>query len=71
MKCLLISFFKSDNLGDLVISDILYNYVKKAFCTFRMSYSENPFEISDINNMQNVRGINKRQLVNCKMKLDS
>lgn len=63
MKCLLISFFKSDNLGDLVISDILYNYVKKAFCTFRMSYSENPFEISDINNMQNVRGINKRQLI--------
>ncbi|KNZ42529.1 polysaccharide pyruvyl transferase family protein [Acetobacterium bakii] len=62
MKCLLISFFNSDNLGDLVISDILYNYVKIKFCTVKMSYGSNPFGFSDINGMDNVRGIKKKQI---------
>ncbi|GKU31644.1 polysaccharide pyruvyl transferase family protein [Clostridium folliculivorans] len=61
MKCVLISFFSSDNLGDLVISDTLYNFVKCKVNVKKLSYEGNPVEYSDINKMIYFRKVTKKQ----------
>lgn len=51
MKCLLISFFNSHNLGDCMIAESLYNNVSKYYETEKYSYSGKSDIITDINNI--------------------
>jgi polysaccharide pyruvyl transferase WcaK-like protein len=56
MRCLLISFFNSDNLGDLVIASNLYDFVEQKFHTEKVSYAtSSPFHFSNINEMHFTR----------------
>ncbi len=52
MKILVISFFHSQNLGDLVLSDQLHQFAARYGETERISYSGERFEYSDINHLQ-------------------
>lgn len=63
MKCLLISFFNSDNLGDVIISNTLYKFIKNICHTDKISYASDPFEYTDINNMHIVRQTTKKILI--------
>lgn len=51
MKCLLVSFFNSSNIGDCLIADTLYNMASQKFETKKYSYSGNPNIITDINDI--------------------
>lgn len=56
MKCILMSFFNSNNLGDILIGDTLNQIVSKKFNVEKVSYSGSLDEIQD----SNVRNKNKK-----------
>jgi len=49
MRCILISFFNSDNIGDVIIANTLYEFMKNICNTERISYNSEPFVYTDIN----------------------
>jgi len=51
MRCILISFFNSDNIGDVIIANILYEFMKNICNTEKISYNSEPFVYTDINKM--------------------
>lgn len=66
MKCILVSFFGSYNIGDCLIADTLYKMVSAEFVTEKYSYSGNPDVITNINNISGtslLRNMNKKQLL--------
>lgn len=52
MKCMLVGFFNSPNLGDILIADSLYSLLSSKFSTIRYSYSGNPNIITDLNHIK-------------------
>ena len=52
MKCVLISFFNSHNIGDCLIADILYKKLSSRYITEKLSYSGNPNIITNINDLK-------------------
>lgn len=77
MKCLLISFFNSHNIGDCMIADSLSKIISNYFDTEKFSYSGDPRIITDINNIKRTNSTtnksNKKLVYQFlkKMKLDS
>lgn len=51
MKCILVGFFNSPNIGDCVIADTLYKVVSSEFVTEKYSYSGNPDIVTNINDI--------------------
>jgi len=60
MKCILISFFNSHNIGDVVISDMLYKLLSKKYKVDRFSYTGGPLVLNNTNNVfvnnSNIKG---------------
>lgn len=60
MKCILISFFNSHNIGDVVISDMLYKLLSKKYKVDKFSYTGGPLVLNNTNNVSvnnsNIRG---------------
>jgi len=60
MKCILISFFNSYNIGDVVISDMLYKLLSKKYKVDKFSYTGGPLVLNDTNNVSvnnsNIKG---------------
>lgn len=58
MKCALISFFNSSNIGDCVLSNCLEKKVSKIADVEKISFSLNPFEFTDLDNIKEVTLVN-------------
>lgn len=54
MKVVIISFFKSSNIGDCILSNCLYDLFEADNKCEKVSYSLNPFEYADINSLQRI-----------------
>jgi len=63
MRCILISFFNSDNIGDVIIANTLYEFMKNICNTEKISYSSEPFVYTDINKMYIRNKANIKNLV--------
>lgn len=66
MKCLLVSFFNSHNIGDCIIADTLYKFTSEEYDTEKYSYSGNPYTITDINNItatNEVRNTGRKKII--------
>lgn len=62
MKCLLVSFFNSHNIGDCIIAESLYNTVSKEYETEKYSYSGDPYTITDINDIIKTNSKNSNKI---------
>jgi polysaccharide pyruvyl transferase WcaK-like protein len=52
MNCVLVSFFNSHNIGDIIIADTLYKMVSSKCNVERYSYVGNPCVFTDINDIK-------------------
>jgi polysaccharide pyruvyl transferase WcaK-like protein len=66
LKCLLVSFFNSGNLGDCLIGESLYSQVSSYFETQRYSYSGSYDVITNINDIK-ATNLNERKNFNGKV----
>lgn len=60
MKCLLISFFNSHNIGDCMIAEILFEKVSKFYDTEKCGYAGYLQKITDPNNIKKTNAVKKR-----------
>lgn len=52
MRAVIISFFKSSNIGDCILSNCLLDMFSNAFVCNRVSYTLSPFDYTNVSNVQ-------------------